>query len=206
MKESPVRRRDNLESIPRTKRRYRFFFSFFVSASNFSENCVETLVDLWFSLVKFSPEISLVLRHATSSFRSWKKSIYSPPPLCSCSLFRFAHAKPRNDFNHVNEIAWNFFRGNGSIIRGRPRVSLKSISPGSRGRPEYPSTAASGLFFFLHDKLRDCRVGDNTEIFFPTILIYPFTLIKSLRFFFSFLFFFKFATFHEETKTMFAFC
>lgn len=66
------------------------------------------------TFVKFSPEISLVLRHATSSFfvlrKKKKKSIYSPPSLplfvparCSVSLAR--HGKPRNDFNHVNEIA-----------------------------------------------------------------------------------------------------
>lgn len=102
-------RRDNLES-PRNERRYRFFsFPFFfplpfLSAPNFSRK----LRKLWKlctgigairrrvyvlanTFVKFSPEISLVLRHATSSFRSWKKSIYSPP-LCSCSLFRFARA------------------------------------------------------------------------------------------------------------------
>lgn len=103
-------RRDNLES-PRNERRYRFFsFPFFffplpfLSAPNFSRK----LRKLWKlctgigairrrvyvlanTFVKFSPEISLVLRHATSSFRSWKKSICSPP-LCSCSLFRFARA------------------------------------------------------------------------------------------------------------------
>lgn len=97
----------------------------FLSAPNFSRKLRKTLETVRVSeqfvdVYMFSRIHSLnfhrkfhwfcTTQQVAFSFFEKKKSIYSPPSLplfvparCSVSLAR--HGKPRNDFNHVNEIA-----------------------------------------------------------------------------------------------------
>ena len=97
----------------------------FLSAPNFSQKLRKTLETVRVSeqfvdVYMFSRIHSLnfhrkfhwfcATQQVAFSFFEKKKSIYSPPSLplfvparCSVSLAR--HGKPRNDFNHVNEIA-----------------------------------------------------------------------------------------------------
>lgn len=115
--------------VDSSKRGIDFFFLSlsppFLSAPNFSRKLRKTLETVRVSeqfvdVYMFSRIHSLnfhrkfhwfcATQQVAFSFFEKKKSIYSPPSLplfvparCSVSLAR--HGKPRNDFNHVNEIA-----------------------------------------------------------------------------------------------------
>lgn len=73
------------------------------------------------------------------------------PARCSVSLAR--HGKPRNDFNHVNEIAWNFFprrRGTDLLFVDGREFRWNRFTSGTQSRSagiSVPITTASGLFF-----------------------------------------------------------
>lgn len=130
------------------------------------------------------------------SFFEKKKSIYSPPSLplfvparCSVSLAR--HGKPRNDFNHVNEIAWNFFsrgRGGEGIYYSWTAESFAEnrFTSGTQSRSRWNIRAdyCSIWLIFSHDKLTVLSRDPGIIRSFSTILIIiRFILIKRLRYF-----------------------
>lgn len=187
-------RRDNLES-PRNERRYRFFsFPFFFSSPlsigpQFFPKIAKTLeivrvseqfVDVYtFSRIhslNFHRKFHWFCATQQVAFVLEKNPSILPlfvPARCSVSLAR--HGKPRNDFNHVNEIAWNFFprrRGTDLLFVDGREFRWNRFTSGTQSRSagiSVPITTASGLFFRMIN-YGIVESGDNAIFLYDSYL------------------------------------
>lgn len=196
-----------------------FGHQFFPKIAKNSRNCTgigairRRVYVLANTFVKFSPEISLVLRHATSSFfvlRKKKNPSILPPPSPSLFLLVVPFRSRATGNRETILITWTklreiFFQGGGEGIYyswTAESFAENRFTSGTQSRSRWNIRAdyCSIWLIFSHDKLTVLSRDPGIIRSFSTILIIiRFVLIKRLRYFSLFLSF-EFATFFTKKR------